>query len=164
MATGQNRSHNDTSSYTKAGSANRIPANASAERAAQILGYGIGDTVMLSDTVTPGVTSGGTSADNTPNSTNGPAMLTGDTPIANINTDYNSGNSSRNPDDSHQASMSNAAPGQHFLVSRFDDVKGMFFAYKLDPDGSHDRTEVPLAPDENYQRVAGAQGDADGAQ
>jgi hypothetical protein len=164
MATGQNRSHNDTSSYTKSGSANRIPANASAERAAQILGYGIGDTVMLSDTVTSGVTSGGTSAGNTPNSTNGPAMLTGDTPIANLNTDYDSGNSARNPDDSHQASMTNAAADQRFLVSRFDDVKGLFFAYKLNPDGTHDRTEVPLAPDENYQPVAGAQGDADGAQ
>ncbi len=162
MATGQNRSHNDTSSYTKAGSANRIPANASAERAAQILGYGIGDTVMLSDDVTSNVTSGGTSAGNTPNSTSGPAMLTGDTPMANINADYDSGNSARNPDDSHQASMSNAAPDQRFLVSRFDDVKGLFYAYKLNPDGTHDRTEVPLGPDENYQPVAGRQNQADG--
>jgi|GEM_PF-2963453 len=164
MATGQNRSHNDTSSHTKGGPANRIPANASAEQAAQILGYGIGDTVMLGDTVTSNLTSGGTSADNTPNSTNGPATLTGDSPMANINTDYSSGNSARNPDDSHQASMANAAPDQRFLVSRFDDVKGLFFAYKLNDDGTHDRTEVPLGPDENYQPVAGSQNDAGGAQ
>lgn len=164
MATGQNHSHNDTSSYPKAGPANRIPANASAEQAAQILGYGIGDTVVLDDTVTSNLTSGGTSADNTPNSTNGPAMLTGDAPMANINADYSSGNSARNPEDSHQASMSNAAPGQRFLVSRFDDVKGLFYAYKLDDDGTHDRTEVPLGPNENYQPVAGSQGDAGDAQ
>lgn len=164
MATGQNRSHNDTSSYTKAGPANRIPANASAEQAAQILGYGIGDTVMLGDTVTSNLTSGGTSAGNTPNSTNGPAMLTGDTPMANINVDYDSGNSARNPDDSHQASMANAAPDQRFLVSRFDDVQGLFYAYKLNDDGTHDHSEVPLGPDENYQPVAGSQSDAGGAQ
>ncbi len=165
MATGENRSAKNDSSYTKAApSSTRIPANASAEQAAQILGYGVGDTVMLGDTVTSNLTSGGTSAGNTPNSTDGPAMLTGDTPIANINADYNSGNSARIPDDSHQATMSNAAEGQQLLVSRYDDVKGLFFAYKLNPDGTHDRTEVPLGPDENYQRVASSQAGTDGAQ
>ncbi|HEX8528730.1 MAG TPA: hypothetical protein VF646_01860 [Cytophagales bacterium] len=165
MATGENRSAKNDASYTKAApSSSRIPANASAEQAAQLLGYGVGDTVMLGDTVTSNLTSGGTSAGNTPNSTDGPAMLTGDTPIANVNAGYNSGNSARTPDDSHQATLSNAAEGQQLLVSRYDDVKGLFFAYKLNPDGTHDRTEVPLGPDENYRRVAGPQAGTDGAQ
>jgi hypothetical protein len=73
--------------------------------------------------------------------------------MANINVGYSSGNSAANPRDSHQASMSNAAPGQQFLVSRYDEMARMFFAYKLHEDGSHDRTEVPLAADENYQVV-----------
>jgi hypothetical protein len=49
--------------------------------------------------------------------------------------------------------MSNAAPGQKFLVSRYDEMARVFFAYKLDDNGEHNNTEVPLAADENYQKV-----------
>jgi len=153
MATQQSQSTNSTSAYTKSGSSTRIPANASAERAAQILGYGIGDTVMLAAPVTSDLSSGGTSAPNTPNSTQGPGMSRSGSEMANLNAGYSSGNSALNPEDSHQASMSNAAPGQRFLVSRFDDVQGQFYAYKLHADGTHDNTEAPLAADENYQPV-----------
>jgi hypothetical protein len=143
-------------SYSNA--APRIPHNASQEQASQILGYGIGDIVRLSDTVTSDKSSGGTSADNTPNSTSGPGMTKSGSNMANINVDYSSGNSAANPRDSHQASMSNAAPGQQFLVSRYDEMTRVFFAYKVDEDGSHDRTEVPLAADENYEVVKKAKG------
>ncbi len=137
----------------KASSSSRIPQNASAEQAAQILGYGIGDTVMLGTSVTSDKQSGGTSADNTPNSTNSPGTTLGNSPIASINVDYSSGNSASNPSDSHQASMSNAPEDQRFVVSRFDEVNGQFYAVKLNEDGTRDTTEVPLAADENFQVV-----------
>ncbi len=153
MASSQNQSQpgKSTSSYMKAGLSKHIPANASAEQAAQILGYGIGDTVMLGDTVTSDQSSGGTSTGNTPNSTNGPGMLTEGSDMANINAGHSSGNSAGRPKNTSQATLSNAAEGQRFLVSRFDEVKGLFYAYKLNDDGTHDHTEVPLAADENYQ-------------
>ncbi len=145
MANQQNKSYSNTPP--------RIPHNASQEQASQILGYGIGDVVILSDASTSDVSSGGTSAKNTPNSTSGPGMTGGSSDMANINVDYSSGNSAANPRDSHQAAMSNAAPGQKFLVSRYDEMARLFFAYKLNEDGTHDRTEVPLAADENYELV-----------
>jgi hypothetical protein len=150
MANQQNQSYSN--------SAPRIPHNASESQASQILGYGIGDIVTLADTRTSDKSSGGTSAGNTPNSTSGPGMSKSGSDMANINVDYSSGNSAANPRDSHQASMSNAAPGQQFLVSRYDEMTRIFFAYKLNDDGSHDRTEVPLAADENYQPVKKSKG------
>jgi hypothetical protein len=138
-------------SYSNA--APRIPHNASQEQASQIVGYGIGDTVILDDTITSDKSSGGTSAGNTPNSTSGPGMAGSGSDMSKINVDYSSGNSAANPRDSHQASMSNAAPGQKFLVSRYDEMARVFFAYKLDDNGEHNNTEVPLAADENYQKV-----------
>ncbi len=146
MANQQNQSGGNASS-------SRLPQNASAEQAAQILGYGIGDTVMLGTSVTSDKQSGGTSADNTPNSTNSPGTTLGNSPIASINVDYSSGNSASNPSDSHQASMSNAPEDQRFVVSRFDEVNGQFYAVKLNEDGTRDTTEVPLAADENFQVV-----------
>ena len=143
MATQQNQSYSNAAPI--------IPHNASHEQASQIVGYGIGDIVRLSDTVTSDKSSGGTSAANTPNSTSGPGMAGSGSDMAKINVDYSSGNSAANPKDSHQAAMSNAAPGQQFLVSRYDEMARMFFAYKLYEDGTHDRTEVPLAADENYE-------------
>jgi hypothetical protein len=148
MANQNNRSYSNTSS--------RIPENASESQASQILGYGIGDVITLADSITSDKSSGGTSADNTPNSTSGPGMAKSGSEMSNINVDYSSGNSAANPRDSHQAAMSNVAPGQHLLVSRYDENARMFFAYKLNPDGSHDNTEVPLAADENYQVVSKA--------
>lgn len=145
-----------SSSYSNNDS--RIPENASEAQATEILGYGIGDTVTLADSVTSDMSSGGTSADNTPNSTSGPGMAKSGSDMAKINVDYSSGNSAANPKDSHQASMSNAAPGQKFLVSRYDEITRVFFAYKLDENGKHNNTEVPLAADENYQVVTKAKG------
>jgi hypothetical protein len=145
MATQQNQSGRRSS--------NVIPDNASEAQASQILGYGIGDIVILSDEVTSDKSSGGTSTGNTPNSTHSPGMAGTGSDMSKINIGYSSGNTASNPRDSHQASMSNAAPGQQFLVSRFDTSTRQFFAYKLNPDGTHDHTEVPLGADENYQRI-----------
>lgn len=150
MAHQTNKSYSNTSS--------RIPENSSEEQAAQIVGYGIGDVVMLADSRTSDKSSGGTSADNTPNSTSAPGMTKSGSDMANINVGYSSGNSAANPRDSHQAAMGNVAPGQHLQVNRYDENARVFFAYKLNPDGSHDHTEVPLAADENYQLVSKSQG------
>ncbi len=79
--------------------------------------------------------------------------------MANINAGHSSGNSAGRPKNSRQATLSNAAESQQLLVSRFDDIKGIFYAYKLNPDGTHDHTEVPLAGDENYQPVSGSRSD-----
>jgi hypothetical protein len=145
MANQSNRSYSE--------SAPHIPHNASEEQASQIVGYGIGDIVMLTDPSTSDLSSGGTSVDTTPNSTSGPGMARSGSDMANINVGYSSGNSAANPRDSHQASMSNSAPGQQFLVSRYDELARLFFAYKIDEKGKHDNTEVPLAADENYEVV-----------
>lgn len=145
MATQSNRSYGE--------SAPHIPHNASKEQASQIVGYTIGDIVVLADPSTSDMSAGGTSADATPNSTTGPGMARSGSDMANINVGYSSGNSAANPRDSHQASMSNSAPGQQFLVSRYDEMARVFFAYKLDEKGKPDRTEVPLAADENYEVV-----------
>jgi hypothetical protein len=145
MANQSNRSYSE--------SAPHIPHNASEEQASQIVGYGIGDIVMLTDPSTSDLSSGGTSVDTTPNSTSGPGMARSGSDMANINVGYSSGNSAANPRDSHQASMSNSAPGQQFLVSRYDELARLFFAYKVDEKGKHDNTEVPLAADENYEVV-----------
>ncbi len=145
-------------SHSYSNSAPVIPENASESQASQIVGYGIGDIVVLADSRTSDKSSGGTSTGNTPNSTHGPGMLIDGSEMANINVGYSSGNTAANPRDSHQAAMSNAAPGQQLLVSRYDEMARVFFAYKLNPDGTHDHTEVPLAADENYQVVTKSQG------
>jgi hypothetical protein len=135
----------------KGSSLARVPQNATQEEASQILGYSIGDIVTLDDSRTSDKSGGGTSAGNTPNSTNSPGTTSSGSDMANINVDYSSGNSHRNPRDSHQAAMANAAPGQRFRVSRYDSSTGQFWAHKLDADGKPVGTEVPLGADENYR-------------
>lgn len=149
MTNQQNQSGNSSSS--------RIPKNASEAQASQIVGYSIGDVVKLGDTITSDVSNGGTSTGNTPNSTFSPGMITPGSDMANINAGHSSGNSAGIPQDSHQAAMSNAAEGQHFQVSRYDASLGLFWAYKLNSDGSKDTIEVPLSSDDNYELVSGSQ-------
>jgi hypothetical protein len=85
-------------------------------------------------------------------------MLKNGSDMASINVDVNSGNSASLPQDSHQATMSNSAEGQQFQVSRYDATLGLFWGYRLNPDGTRDHTEVPLDADENYEVVNGQQG------
>jgi hypothetical protein len=148
----------EQSNQSEKNSSGRIPPDASELQASQIVGYGIGDVVKLSASTSTDSSSGGTSTGFTPNSTNSPGWLTpGGSEIANSNVDVNSGNSAGILQDSHQATMANAAEGQHFQVSRYDAARGLFWAVKLFEDGTRDSIEVPLDSSENYEVVTGGQ-------